>query len=78
LSKKDKILSKKDKIDLKNANVGIAVSALVLVLGFVPFHDSGGATEALTGRSVHRWFRDYVLLDWRDEKKRDKDSRRSA
>lgn len=71
-------MSKKDKIDLKNANIGIAVGALVLALRFVPFHDSEDATAALTVGAFVAGLGTMFLLDWRDERARRKSDSRSS
>jgi hypothetical protein len=70
-------LSKKDKIDLKNANIGIAVGAFVLALRFVPFQDGEGATVVLTVGAFVAGLGTMFLLDWRDERVRRRDDRRS-
>jgi hypothetical protein len=70
-------LSEDRKIDLRNANIGIAVSAVVLAVGFIPFHSSKGASEALAAGALAAGLAVLFILDWRDERAQRKDARRS-
>jgi hypothetical protein len=62
------ILSEDRKIDLKNANIGIAVTAAILAVGFIPLHDSKGASEALAAVALAAGFAVLFILDWRDDR----------
>jgi hypothetical protein len=72
------ILSEDQKIDLKNANIGIAVSAVVLAVGFIPFHGSRGASEALAAVALAAGLAVLFILDWRDERPQRKEADPSA
>jgi hypothetical protein len=70
-------LSEERKIELKNANIGIAVSALVLIVGFMLFRSSEGAMEALAIGAFAAGMAVLLLLDRRDERTHDKEADRS-
>lgn len=59
---------------IRNANVGIAVSTVVLLVGFTLFHDSEGAMEALGVMGLVVALGVLFLLDWRDERAGEKHS----
>jgi uncharacterized membrane protein len=61
-------LSEKQKIDLRNANVGIAVIAVILAAGFVPLHGSKSATEGLAVVAFVAGFAVFLILNRRDER----------
>jgi hypothetical protein len=56
------ILSENRKPDLRNANIGIAVIAVVLAAGFVPLHGSKSATEALAAGAFVAGFAVFLIL----------------
>jgi hypothetical protein len=61
----------------RNANIGIAVSAVVLAAGFIPFHGNEGAMEALAVGAFAVGMAVLFLLDWRDERVQRGGTRRS-
>jgi len=65
------------KRSLRNANIGIASSIVVLVVGTVFFHDSEGAMEALAIVTTVVAFGVLFFLEWRDERTQGESSRRS-
>jgi hypothetical protein len=54
----------------RNANLGIAACAVVLAVGFIFFHDSEGAMEALGITAFIVAMSVMFLLDRRDERAR--------
>jgi len=54
----------------RNANIGIALGAIVLAIGFPFCHDSEGATELLALGGLAVALGTLFLLDWRDERAR--------
>jgi hypothetical protein len=65
------------KRSLRNANIGIASSVVVLIVGTIFFHGNEGAMEllALFGFSVAMGV--LFFLEWRDERAQRKDPNRS-
>jgi hypothetical protein len=61
-------LSENRKIDLRNANIGIAVIVAILAAGFVPLHGSKSATEALAAGAFAAGFAVFLILNRRDER----------
>ena len=64
------------KRSLRNANIGIAWGAVVLVVGTFFFHDSEGAMEVLALVATVLTFGVLFFLEWRDERAQGKRSRR--
>jgi hypothetical protein len=53
---------------IRNANIGIALSAVVLAVGFPFCRDSDGATELLALGALAVALGTLFLLDWRDDR----------
>ncbi len=66
------------KRSFRNANIGLAVSVVVLVVGTVFLYDNEGAMEALALFAFAVAMGVLFFLDWRDERVQGKEADRSA
>jgi hypothetical protein len=65
------------KRSFRNANIGLAASVVVLVVGVVLLHDSESAIEVLALFAFGVAMGVLFFLDWRDERARRKGVHRS-
>lgn len=65
-------------MDFRNANIGVAVGAIVLIAGAVLFQGNDDAYTATTVASLVIAIAVSIALDIRDERAGRKDSRRSS
>lgn len=66
------------KRSFRNANIGLATSVAVLIVGTIIFHDSESAMEALALLALVVAFGVLFFLEWRDERTHGKGSRRPS
>jgi hypothetical protein len=64
-------------MDFKNANIGLAVGAVVLIGGAILFYGNDDVYTAMTVASLVIAIAVNIVLDIRDERAGRKDSRRS-
>jgi uncharacterized membrane protein len=65
-------------MDFRNTNIGVAVGAIVLIMGAVLFQGNDDAYAATTVASLVIAIAVSIALDIRDERAGRKDSRRSS
>lgn len=62
---------------IRNANIGIAASAIAMLIGFAFLHGSERGMEALGVGGLAVALGVLFLLEWRDERAQEKTARRS-
>jgi len=62
----------------RNANIGVAVGAVLLFGGTILFHGDADACSATTVGAIVACFGTMFWLDCRDERARDRDGHRSS
>lgn len=71
-------MSEEMKRGIRNANIGLAVAAAVLTVGFIFLHGNDGAMELLALGVFAVGMGVSILLDRRDERARARRTRRSS